>query len=576
MKRYALFVTIALFVSLFIVSGASAVIRCVNATPILGCPSYTTIQAAVDDSVATDIIVVHPGIYYENVVVTGKNNIAIQGGKVVVSFGRLSIQSILPEQAVVDAKPVFDTCTGPGFYIDAANNISIKSLTVRHACADGVSGDNIYSTGNFTFIDKVNSLSSQEDGIQINGSNATVQNSSIFGNWDYGINIYGDYALVQINNIWNQGEYGVYIDGQNAKVTKNNIVNSNDDDAIYLSYGSHNSLISYNTVQSCYEGIYVYYSDNVEISNNTLRNTYYEGIYVYGAYNTKIKNNTVTGTAENGITAYNVTNSLIDRNNVSAILHQGIYVYTSIYSYLGYNTVSNNIVENVSEDKGINIVDAKPTVTGNTVRNISEDDCYYIDCGSGSTCSSGQVSGNTAMHCGEDSHGFVIKGDYLMITGNTAEHIYYDGFNIEGDDNTFQSNNARWCGTDSIDQAGFNFSSGNNNLIKSNLAEFNSGRGFDIEGSNTVTQNTSRKNYRTGMHFGYAGGGTLNVTYNTVTDNHGEGIANFAPNGGGSLVNISNNTVLRNRTDICNEDTIDTFISNIFTTGGIATFCDIE
>ena len=118
---------------------ASAVIRCVNTTPVLGCPSYTTIQAAVNAALPTDIIVVHPGVYYENVVVNGnvpdnKFNIAIQGGRVIFISGRLSVQATLPEQAVVDARPVFDTCTGPGFYIDAANNISIKNLTVRHAC----------------------------------------------------------------------------------------------------------------------------------------------------------------------------------------------------------------------------------------------------------------------------------------------------------------------------------------------------------------------------------------------------------------------------------------------------------
>jgi parallel beta-helix repeat protein len=573
MKRYALFVTIALFVSFFIVSGASAAIRCVKTTPVLGCPSYTTIQAAVDASFATDIIVVHPGVYYENVLITGKNNITVQGGKVVFISGRLSVQATLPEQAVVDARPIFDSCTGPGFYIDAANNISIKNLTVRHACL----ADNIYSTGDFTFIDKVFSFSSQEDGIQISGSNATVQNSSIFGNWDYGIYIYGPYALVQVNTVWNQGEYGIYIYGENGKVTRNNIMNTNDDEAIHICSSSHNSLVTYNTIQGCYEGIHAHDSDNVEISNNTLKSNYYDGIYVSNGNNAKIKNNTVIGAGDNGIYAWYVTNSLIDRNTVSAVENHGICVYTDITdSVVGGNTISNNVVENASQDEGINIEDRKPAVTGNTVRNIFDDDCYYINCGSGSTCISGQVSNNTATHCGENSNGFIIDGDYLMITGNTAEHVYSDGFDIEGDDNTIQSNNARWCGTDSIMHAGFDIGGGNNNLIKSNLAEFNSGRGFDIDGNNTVTQNTSRKNYRTGMYFRYAGGGTLNVTYNTVTDNHGEGIANFAPNGGGSFVNISNNTVLRNRTDICNEDTIDTFISNIFTTGGIATACDIE
>ena len=229
-------------VSFFIVSGASAVIRCVNVTPVLGCPSYTTIQAAVDASVAADIIVVHPGVYYENVVVTGKNNIAIQGGRVVFISGRLSVQATLPEQAVVDARPVLDTCTGPGFYIDLANNISIKNLTVRHACYDGViSGANIYSTGNFTFIDKVFSLNAAYEGIDISGNSAIVQNSFIFGNGlsDFsGVRIIGDYATVQVNTIWNNDGHGIEVQGLNPLVTRNDLKQMEDHACIYIDTGS--------------------------------------------------------------------------------------------------------------------------------------------------------------------------------------------------------------------------------------------------------------------------------------------------------------------------------------------------
>lgn len=588
MKRYALFVAIALFVSLFVVSGASAVIRCVNATSVLGCPSYTTIQAAVNASVPGDTIVVHPGVYYENVYINGnapdnKFNISIQGGRVVFSFGRVTVQATTPEQAVVDARPVFDTCTGPGFYIDLANNISIKNLTVRHACDGGAppeEGDNIHSTGSYTFIDKVYSLNCEQDGVDIDspGSHATIQNSVFFGNGGDGVDVRG-YSLVQSNSSWNNYYDGVYVSGPNSTVTRNNIKNSGGD-GIDLSGNTDGSKVTYNNIQSSEEnGIETEYSSNIDISNNTIKSAYYNGIYVYGeefdvANNITIKNNTISGVGSHGVLLENyVSNSLIDRNNISATHDEGIHVDTRPDSFVAANVVSNNFVENVHEAEGINVSDRRPTLTTNTVQNVFEDECFRVSCGEGDCIGTGQITNNKAFYCGEDDDGFNLDVWYLLISGNLAEHIHDDGFDIDGNNNTIQNNTARWCGTNS--DSGFDID-GDGNIINGNLAEFNSRRGFEISGNNTVTRNTARKNYQTGMLLGYADGGVVNVTYNTITDNHGEGLANFAPNGGGSTVNISNNTVLRNRTDICNEGTITTFISNIFNTGGTGTLCDLE
>jgi parallel beta-helix repeat protein len=587
MKRYALFAAVIMFVSLFIVSGASAVIRCVKTTPVLGCPSYATIQAAVNAALPADTIVVHPGVYYENVYINGnapdnKFNITIQGGKVVFSLGRLTIQATTPEQAVVDARPVFDTCTGPGFNIDMANNISIKNLTVRHACYDGFSGDNIYSTGSYTVIDKVYSLNSDEDGVDVDGpgDHATVQNSVFFGNDGDGVDVTG-YAIVQNNSIWNNYYDGVYVDGPNSTVTRNDIKTSDSDDCIHLCYNSDGARVTYNTIQSCtYDGIASHNSSNQDISNNTIKSVYYGGIYIYGddvdgiANNITIRNNTINGVGRHGIILANyVSNSLIDMNNISSTHYEGIYVDTMPDSFVAANIVSNNSVQNVHQGEGINVSDRMPTLTTNTVQNVFEEDCFQVNCGSSDCDGTGQITNNKAFYCGENDDGFNLDVWNILISGNIAEHIHDKGFKIDGDNNTIQNNTARWCGTNS--DSGFGID-GDNNNINGNLAEFNSLRGFEIYGNNTITRNTARKNYQTGMRLGYADGGTVNVTYNTVTDNQGEGIANFAPDGGSSFVIISNNTVLRNRTDICNEGTIDIFSSNIFTTGGTGTPCDLE
>jgi parallel beta-helix repeat protein len=284
-----------------------------------------------------------------------------------------------------------------------------------------------------------------------------------------------------------------------------------------------------------------------------------------------IRGNIVAGTYSSGIHLYNSNKSIVDKNSVMATYEEGIYVETDDGS--GGNTISNNTVEYVTYYEGIDVSDNNPTVTGNTVRNIAQDDAYDISCPS--ACSGGQISNNKAINNGEENEGFSLEVDNMTISNNIAEHIFQTCFSIKGDNNTIQNNTARWCGTENPSEAGI-FVDGNNNLIKANLAEFNKGRGFMIKGNNTVTYNTSRKNYWTGLYLEPGNTAALNVTYNTVTDNHGEGIANKAPGGGGGTVNISNNTALRNRTDICNESIIATFISNVFTTGGVGTACDIE
>ena len=117
---------------------------------------------------------------------------------------------------------------------------------------DGVSGDNIYSTGSYTFIDKVYSLNSEWNGVNIDdpGDHATVQNSVFFGNDDDGVDVTG-YALVQNNSIWNNYYDGVYVDGPNSTVTRNDIKTSEEVDCIHLCFDSDGAKVTYNTIQSC-------------------------------------------------------------------------------------------------------------------------------------------------------------------------------------------------------------------------------------------------------------------------------------------------------------------------------------
>jgi parallel beta-helix repeat protein len=205
----------------------------------------------------------------------------------------------------------------------------------------------------------------------------------------------------------------------------------------------------------------------------------------------------------------------------------------------------------------------KTTVTGNLVRNIFDDDCYYI------STNGGAISNNRAEGA-TYGYGFDLLVYTTTISNNTAEFNTYDGFYISGDENTISKNTARHNG-DGNGYGGLDVS-GDNNLLSGNLAEMNTGYGFWIYGNNTLTGNTAHTNYRTGIYLASTSGGILLVNANVATNNHGEGIANFAT----GTCNITNNIALGNRTDICDEGPADLFQGNTFNTGGWNVPCCLE
>ena len=522
---------------------------CVNTTGAHGC--YTTIQDAVDNANAGDVIWVEPGVYYENVHVTTAN-LTIQGGTYARkrslfggANGATGWTPANPEQVIIDARPdAACACTGPGVWIDGVDNVTLRNLTVRHACYPATpppdSGDNIWSTGDYTTLDTVYSLSSDADGVYIEGDYATIMNCYFTANDDYAVDIEGDYATVQDNIMYNQGDGCVYIDGDDALVTRNTIDGVEDEDAIYIGYGD-NAVITYNTIRGVDGyGVEIYDGDYAMVANNEISSCYNEGIYLdYCDYST-VSNNTIHGIYDCGIEVY--------------------------YDSSGYNTITNNTVYDLYGE-GIYVDDLYTTITGNTVYNIYDYEGIYV------YCDGGTISNNTVRGATDDYEGFYLDVDNMTISNNLAEYNANEGFDISGDNNTIQNNTARHNGHEW--EGGFNIN-GDGNTVSNNLAELNPGYGFDIWGQNTVNNNIARNNYRTGIYLSSANGGTLTVNANTVTNNHGEGIANFAGGGGGETVNITNNTATGNRCDICNEGTITTFTGNTFNTGGDATVCCLE
>lgn len=544
MKKLCLSILLIPIFSFFVLTQVFAATLCVESTGAHGC--YTTIQAAVDASAPGDVIWVEAGVYYENVYINTPN-LTVQGG--VYGTGRRFwrqptwVLATNPEDVIIDARPDAGCAgTGPGVWIDGVDNVTLRNLLVRHADYAAVapfSGDNIYSTGNYTTVDTVHSLSADDSGVYVDGgNNATVKNCYFTANEYCAVEIDGDNATVQDNTMYNHYYEAVYIDGNSALVTRNNI-DVVDEDAIYIDYGD-NSVVTYNTIRGVDgSGVYIYDGSHCTVSYNDISSTYADGIYLdYSDYST-VSNNTISGCYD-----------------------AGIYVE---YDSNGFNTISNNTVQDLY-GPGIEVDDYDTTITGNTVRNIYDYEGMDVDC-DGGTISNNHVEGAT------DYDGFYLCVDNMTISNNVAEFNGEEGFDISGDNNTIQNNTARHNGNDW--EGGFDID-GDGNTISGNLAELNPGYGLYIWGQNTVTGNTAKNNYRTGIYLDSANLGALTVSSNVVTDNHGEGIANNAGGGGGDNVTITNNTATGNRCDICNDGTIHTFTGNTFNTGGDTTGCCLE
>ena len=114
----------SLFLLAFCFAGsqtASAATLCVNPHGNVGC--FTTITAAVSHASASDLIIVAPGVYKEDVGDLGKP---------------LSLVSQFPGTAVVDA-----TGLSNGFYIDGFDNPGLSSVivsgfSVKNAVNEGI------------------------------------------------------------------------------------------------------------------------------------------------------------------------------------------------------------------------------------------------------------------------------------------------------------------------------------------------------------------------------------------------------------------------------------------------------
>ena len=195
-------------------------------------------------------------------------------------------------------------------------------------------------------------------------SNSTVFNNTVYDNgWD-GILVGDDYNVVIGNTIYGNGWNGVRLSSASRNIIRSNIIHDNAYNGVEIYSDSLYNLVDNNTIYNNGKGILFSASPTLPGNNTLVNNTIYgnsygifcegmnntmegnliynnsNGIYIPSSANNTISNNTVYNCTY-GIYLYSSNNNTVVNCNVYNNSYQGIYLYSSHYNNLYHNNVSN-------------------------------------------------------------------------------------------------------------------------------------------------------------------------------------------------------------------------------------------
>jgi len=262
-----LIVSVTIFV-LSLVGTASATNWSVDGS---GGADFSGIQEAINKASVGDTIIVHSGVYYENVVVN---------------------------------KSV--TLKGIGYpVVDAGGEENAIML-----CADGITlvGFIVTNSG---------SLWNNAAGIKVTSNSNNISCNNASNNWEGIVLRESSNNTITGNDAGNNYMYGICLDHSSNNTITGNNVNNNNWYGICIDFSSNINTISGNTVSNNNEGIIIWNSSSNTIKGNTVSNNDRSGIYLHWAASSNIiTGNTVSNNNWNGIRIWFSNNNKIYLNNI--------------------------------------------------------------------------------------------------------------------------------------------------------------------------------------------------------------------------------------------------------------------
>lgn len=297
-------------------------------------------------------------------------------------------------------------------------------------------------------------------------------------------------------------------------------------------------------------------SSDVVVKNSVFQGGRSESIAISGN-NAQLLNNRLFPT-DNGIRV-NGDDAIVKGNRMTACNDNCIVIN-------GTNgTVERNILD--GGDDGINYYGDQPNIINNRIEYMY-DDAIRVDC---TGCTEGTISKNRIVGASDDDEGIAVtSANNILIERNTISNIDQNAIELFGNNSTIRNNKISRAGTESTFESCIEIN-GISNTTEKNKIRYCTFAGIRHNGDNgTHTGNTIIGSGRAGIEI--EGGVDTLISNNTITSSQGEGIANT----GGTNTDIENNKIKKSRIDICNDESIDSFTGNTFTTGGTATSCVVD
>jgi len=270
-KRYGMLILSVTILVLCFVGTASATNWSVDSS---GGAEFTGIQDAINSATEGDTIIVHSGVYYENVVVTKSLTLMGNGQPVIDADGEGNAITLTEEGITL----VGFTATNSGSLWNDAGIAVISNnntITGSNASNNSYNGICLYDFCNNNTITGNNVSSNNRSGISLYfSSNNTITGNNVSNN-EAGISLscFSNNNTITGNNVSNN-RAGIHLgESSNNIITGNNV--SNNRDGIGLHASSNNNTIKGNNASSNNRyGIHLFYSSNNKIYfNNFINNT---------------------------------------------------------------------------------------------------------------------------------------------------------------------------------------------------------------------------------------------------------------------------------------------------------------